>query len=79
MMGKSTGGAGRLVTARGLRAGDVVRPQSSGGFLSSPMVISRVVRGVAYGRGLNAREGSMAAQEQTIGNRSTRFGKYEGR
>lgn len=76
-MAKGSGGAGRTVTARGLRAGSVAVP-SLNGAPAGPVRITRVERGVAYGTALNAPAGTMGAREMVIGNRNTRFARYTG-
>ena len=77
-MGKSSGGAGRTVTARGLRAGSIAVPIGAGGNTAGPVRITRVERGVGYGTALNAPAGTMGAREMVIGNRNTRFQRYTG-
>lgn len=76
-MAKGSSGAGRTVTARGLRAGSVAVPVI-GGRGQGAVRITRVTRGVAYGTALNAPVGTMGAREMVIGNRGTRYRRYTG-
>ena len=74
-MGRGGGGAGRSVSAMGVRFGDVVIP--TGGYVGAVRVTS-VRGGVVSGVALNAPSGTLGSREATVGNRTTRFIKYKG-
>lgn len=74
-MGRGGGSAGRSVSARGVRVGDIVIPSS--GYVGAVRVTG-VSGGIVSGVALNAPAGTLGSRVSTVGNRSTRFIKYKG-
>lgn len=73
-MGKATGSSGRVaVTGKGIKPGDVVVPVRGG---PSAIEVTRVEKGIVYGRAVGARVGTMGAREAQAGSRQTRYYRY---